>query len=65
MVNLSIETKKLIYDGLSSIMNLDAFDWKILNNEIKIKILHNFLGFFIFNTFLTYIIKNETTGTNV
>lgn len=53
MVNLSIETKKLIYDGLSSIMNLDAFDWNILNNDIKIKVLHNFIGIFLFNTFFT------------
>ena len=51
MVNLSIETKKLIYDGLSSVMNLDACDWSILSNEIKIKILHNIIGFFLFNTF--------------
>lgn len=51
MVNLSVETKKLIYDGLSSVMNLNACDWSILNNEIKIKILHNIIGFFLFNTF--------------
>jgi len=53
MVILSIETKKLIYDGLGSIMNLDALDWNVLNNDIKIKILHNFLGFFLFNTLFT------------
>ncbi len=53
MVILSMETKKLIYDGLGSIMNLDALDWNILNNDIKIKILHNFLGFFLFNTLFT------------
>jgi len=51
MVDLSDKTKGLIYDKLLSIVNLDISDWYIISKDIKIKILHNFLTFILFNTF--------------
>jgi hypothetical protein len=51
MVDLSDKTKGLIYDKLQSIVNLDVSDWYIISKDIRIKILHNFLSFILFNTF--------------
>ena len=51
MVDLSDKTKGLIFDKLQSIVNLEISDWCIINKDIKIKILHNFLSFILFNTF--------------
>lgn len=51
MVDLSDKTKGLIYDKLQSIVNLDISDWYLISKDIKIKILHNFLSFILFNTF--------------
>jgi hypothetical protein len=51
MVDLSDKTKGLIYDKLLSIVNLDISDWHMISKDIKIKILHNFLTFILFNTF--------------
>lgn len=51
MVDLSDKTKGLIYDKLQSIVNLDISDWYIISKDIRIKILHNFLSFILFNTF--------------
>ena len=51
MVDLSDKTKGLIFDKLQSIVNLDIGDWCIISKDIKIKILHNFLSFILFNTF--------------
>lgn len=51
MVDLSDKTKGLIYDKLQSIVNLDISDWCIISKDIRIKILHNFLTFILFNTF--------------
>ena len=51
MVDLSDKTKGLIFDKLQSIVNLDISDWYLISRDIKIKILHNFLSFILFNTF--------------
>jgi hypothetical protein len=51
MVDLSDKTKGLIFDKLHSLVNLDISDWCIISNDIKIKILHNFLTYILFNTF--------------
>jgi len=51
MVDLSDKTKGLIYDKLLNIVNLDISDWYMISKDIKIKILHNFLTFILFNTF--------------
>jgi hypothetical protein len=51
MVDLSDKTKGLIFDKLQSIINLDISDWCVISKEIKIKILHNFITFILFNTF--------------
>jgi hypothetical protein len=51
MVDLSDKSKGLIFDKLQSIVNLDIYDWCIISKDIKIKILHNFLSFILFNTF--------------
>lgn len=51
MVDLSDKTKELIFDKLHSIVNLEISDWCIISKDIKIKILHNFLSFILFNTF--------------
>lgn len=51
MVDLSDKTKEIIFDKLQSIFNLDISDWCIISKDIRIKILHNFLSFILFNTF--------------
>ncbi len=51
MVDLSDKTKELIFDKLQSIVNLEISDWCIISKDIRIKILHNFLSFILFNTF--------------
>lgn len=51
MVDLSNKTKELIFDKLQNIVNLEISDWCIISKDIKIKILHNFLSFILFNTF--------------
>ena len=51
MVDLSDKTKGIIFDKLQSIVNLDISDWYLINKDIRIKILHNFLSFILFNTF--------------
>jgi hypothetical protein len=51
MVDLSDKTKGIIFDKLQSIVNLDINEWSIINKDIRIKILHNFLTFILFNTF--------------
>ncbi len=51
MVDLNDKTKGLIFDKLQSIVNLDISDWCIISKDIRIKILHNFLSFILFNTF--------------
>ena len=51
MVDLSDKTKGIIFDKLQSIVNLDISDWYQISKDIRIKILHNFLSFILFNTF--------------
>jgi hypothetical protein len=51
MIDLSDKTKELIFDKLQSIINLDICDWCTISKDIKIKILHNFLSFILFDSF--------------